>query len=162
MVGCYNCCVNGVGRFEQANWGMKRNSLGNYRDLQLWSWCMFAFWWGWRCFAKDAGRKIIADWLNCKRVVFTGTSPDLLPSIMGAIDALLEKKTSPDEPEKATPKRSFQANNFANLSPNVQKILANVADQELNKKFSCSEETITRKSFRNSNCCFSRNAINYR
>lgn len=86
-----------------------------------------------------------------------------MPSIMGAIDALLEKKS--DEPEEQqpirTPKRCFQANSFANLSPNVQKILANVSDQELTKKFSCSEEAITRKSFRTSNY-FPRSAINYR
>lgn len=88
----------------------------------------------------------------------------MMPSIMGAIDALLEKKPTADDPEEPsrTPKRCFQANSFANLSPNVQKILANVPDQELTKKFSCSEEAITRKSFRNSNCYFSRTATNYR
>lgn len=110
----------------------------------------------------------------------TGTSPELMPSIMGAIDALLEKPpTTDDVPElqpshnhlhhqnttttTATPKRCYQANSFANLSPNVQKILANVPDQELTKKFSCSEEAITRKSFRNSSSCFfTRNSIVYR
>lgn len=99
-----------------------------------------------------------------------------MPSIMGAIDALLEKQPTDDVPElqpshnhnhqktttTTTPKRCYQANNFANLSPNVQKILANVPDQELTKKFSCSEEAITRKSFRNSSCFFSRNAIVYK
>lgn len=87
-----------------------------------------------------------------------------MPSIMGAIDALLDNKTAPDDSADAsrTPKRCYQANNFANLSPNVQKILANVADQELTKKFSCSEEAITRKSFRTSTCYFSRSGNNYR
>lgn len=102
-----------------------------------------------------------------------------MPSIMGAIDALLDQKPTtnhnnnnndvPEQPSRTvtstttTPKRCFQAaNNFANLSPNVQKILANVADQELTKKFSCSEEAIARKSFRNSNCYFSRASIVYK
>lgn len=100
--------------------------------------------------------------------IFSGTSPDLMPSIMGAIDALLEKKATTDEPEESSctntappPRRCFQANSFANLSPNVQKILSNVPDQEITKKFSCSEEAITRKSFRNSNY-FSRTAISYK
>lgn len=80
---------------------------------------------------------------------------------MGAIDALLEKTTN--EQSINTAQRCYQANNFANLSPNVQKILSNVPDQELTKKkFSCSEEAITRKSFRNSNCSFSRNAFVYK
>lgn len=66
-----------------------------------------------------------------------------MPSIMGAIDAILEKTTKEDVEhiKNSTPKRSPQANNFANLSPNVQKILSNVSDQELSTKFT-SEESI--------------------
>ncbi|KAK4873112.1 hypothetical protein RN001_015141 [Aquatica leii] len=69
-----------------------------------------------------------------------GTSTDLMPSIMGAIDAIWEGTNNEDE----TPKRTLQANNFANLSHNVQKILANVPDEELNKNFS-SEESLGSK-----------------
>lgn len=66
-----------------------------------------------------------------------------MPSIMGAIDAILEKSSKEDieHIKNSTPKRSPQANNFANLSPNVQKILSNVSDLELSTKFT-SEESI--------------------
>lgn len=75
--------------------------------------------------------------------LFAGSSPDLLPSIMGAMDALFQKSTNEDNTQiqSNSPKKSQNANNFANLSPNVQKILSNVSDQELSRKFS-SEETL--------------------
>lgn len=62
---------------------------------------------------------------------------------MGAMDALFEKSTNEDnnQIQNTSPKKSQSANNFANLSPNVQKILSNVSDQELSRKFS-SEETL--------------------
>lgn len=68
---------------------------------------------------------------------------------MGAIDAIWEgsKISDIEDNERSrpsTPKRTIQANNFANLSPNVQKILANVPDEELNKNFS-SEESLAFK-----------------
>ncbi|KAK5640520.1 hypothetical protein RI129_011331 [Pyrocoelia pectoralis] len=73
---------------------------------------------------------------------FFGSSTDLMPSIMGAIDAIWEgSKVSDSEEGPGTPRRTVQANNFANLSHNVQKILANVPDEELNKNFS-SEESL--------------------
>lgn len=68
---------------------------------------------------------------------------------MGAIDALLDKNTEEsdiDQIKTSTPKKSYQAGNFTNLSPNVQKILSNVSDQELNRKFS-SDETLTNRRF---------------
>lgn len=66
-----------------------------------------------------------------------------MPSIMGALDAIIESNKSQKEVDvnSNTPRRSPQVGNFANLSPCVQKILANVPDQELNKRFN-SEETL--------------------
>lgn len=68
-----------------------------------------------------------------------------MPSIMGAFDAYLHQKNSEhsdsEQPRTSTPKRSHQLSNFANLSPCVQKILSNVPEQEISKKFS-SEETL--------------------
>ncbi|KAF5304632.1 hypothetical protein FQR65_LT07914 [Abscondita terminalis] len=75
-----------------------------------------------------------------------GTSTDLMPSIMGAIDAIWEGTKNEEE----IPKRTLQANNFANLSHNVQKILANVPDEELNKNFSSEESLGTKRVLRNS------------
>ncbi|XP_066148186.1 uncharacterized protein [Euwallacea fornicatus] len=72
---------------------------------------------------------------------FFGSSPDLMPSIMGAFDAYLYHKNV-DHPHKtSTPKRSHQLSSFTHLSPCVQKILSNVPEQEISKKFS-SEETL--------------------
>ncbi|KAG5897855.1 hypothetical protein JTB14_024889 [Gonioctena quinquepunctata] len=85
-----------------------------------------------------------------------GSSPDLMPSIMGAFDAIIGspiKENNDDadtevnaEVRTSTPKRSHQVSNFANLSPGVQKILSNVPDQEISKKFS-SEETLGARRF---------------
>lgn len=74
----------------------------------------------------------------------------MLPSIMGAMDALFQKSTNEDNAhiQSSTPKKSQNANNFANLSPNVQKILSNVSDQELSRKFSSEETLGTRRSTR--------------
>ncbi|RZC42254.1 hypothetical protein BDFB_006461 [Asbolus verrucosus] len=76
-------------------------------------------------------------------VCTNGASAELMPSIMGAFDAIIENNRNHKESDvkTSTPKRSHQVSNFANLSPCVQKILANVPDQELNKRFS-SEETL--------------------
>ncbi|XP_060519561.1 uncharacterized protein LOC132697864 isoform X2 [Cylas formicarius] len=72
-----------------------------------------------------------------------GPSPDLMPSIMGVFDAYLGetiKETNFDACVKtSTPKRSHQLGNFAHLSPCVQKILSNVPEQEISKKFSSDE-----------------------
>ncbi|XP_030746496.1 pleckstrin homology domain-containing family G member 2-like isoform X2 [Sitophilus oryzae] len=82
-----------------------------------------------------------------------GSSPDLMPSIMGAFDAYLTQKKQRDHnPEEDThqfktstqTRRSHQLNNFAHLSPCVQKILSHVPEQEISKKFS-SEETLISK-----------------
>uniref|UniRef100_A0A1Y1KCR1 DH domain-containing protein n=1 Tax=Photinus pyralis TaxID=7054 RepID=A0A1Y1KCR1_PHOPY len=79
--------------------------------------------------------------MNASRRRFNhGSSTDLMPSIMGAIDAIWEGSRTSDT-EDSCPKRTVQANNFANLSHNVQKILANVPDEDLNKNFS-SEESL--------------------
>ncbi|XP_074028114.1 guanine nucleotide exchange factor in mesoderm isoform X3 [Leptinotarsa decemlineata] len=79
-----------------------------------------------------------------------GSSPELMPSIMGAFDAIVGTQTKENEADvevkTSTPKRSHQANNFSNLSPRVQKILSNVPDQEISKKFS-SEETLGPRRF---------------
>lgn len=63
---------------------------------------------------------------------------------MGAIDAILDKSTKVDNEQIGTssPVKTYQANQFTNLSPNVQKILSNVTDQDLSRKFS-SEEAIS-------------------
>ncbi|XP_064216001.1 uncharacterized protein GEFmeso isoform X2 [Tribolium castaneum] len=67
---------------------------------------------------------------------FFGAPTELMPSIMGAFDAIIESNKSGN-----TPRKSPQVGNFANLSPCVQKILANIPDQELSKRFN-SEETL--------------------
>jgi hypothetical protein len=87
---------------------------------------------------SDSDRSDDDTWEN-----FFGAPTELMPSIMGAFDAIIENSRTENEPEvkTSTPKRSLQVGNFANLSPCVQKILANVPDQELNKRFS-SEETL--------------------
>lgn len=68
-----------------------------------------------------------------------------MPSIMGAFDAIigsqLNQKDVDAEIKTSTPRRTHQVSNFAHLSPCVQKILSNVPDQEISKKFS-SEETL--------------------
>lgn len=73
--------------------------------------------------------------------LFSGTTTDLMPSVMGAIDAIWETTKDP----KAPSRRAIQVNSFANLSPNVQKILANVPDDALNKNFSSEESLSFRK-----------------
>ncbi|CAH1119675.1 unnamed protein product [Phaedon cochleariae] len=81
---------------------------------------------------------------------FFGSSPELMPSIMGAFDAIIGHQTTDQfanvELKTSTPKRSHQVSNFANLSPCVQKILSHVPDQEISKKFS-SEETLGPRRF---------------
>lgn len=77
--------------------------------------------------------------------LFSGTTTDLMPSVMGAIDAIWETSKDP----KAPTRRAVQANSFANLSPNVQKILANVPDDALNKNFSSEESLSFRKTTAN-------------
>ncbi|CAH2013487.1 unnamed protein product [Acanthoscelides obtectus] len=78
-----------------------------------------------------------------------------MPSIMGAFDAIIggsQKErncTEGDQIRTSTPKRSHQVGNFANLSPCVQKILSNVPEQEISKKFS-SEETLNSSTIRRS------------
>lgn len=66
-----------------------------------------------------------------------------MPSIMGAFDAIigsqLDQKDADSEIKTSTPRRTHQVSNFANLSPCVQKILSNVPDQEISKKFSSEE-----------------------
>ncbi|XP_023310847.1 uncharacterized protein LOC108913314 isoform X3 [Anoplophora glabripennis] len=68
-----------------------------------------------------------------------------MPSIMGAFDAIigsqLSQKDAEAEIKTSTPRRTNQVSNFNHLSPCVQKILSNVPDQEISKKFS-SEETL--------------------
>lgn len=62
---------------------------------------------------------------------------------MGAFDAIHNKLNESDDKSIITPlRRTHQSNNFANLSPCVQKILSNVPDQEISKNFS-SEESIS-------------------
>ncbi|CAH1981795.1 unnamed protein product [Acanthoscelides obtectus] len=84
-----------------------------------------------------------------------GSSLELMPSIMGAFDAIIggsQKErncTEGDQIRTSTPKRSHQVGNFANLSPCVQKILSNVPEQEISKKFS-SEETLNSSTIRRS------------
>ncbi|XP_019770731.2 uncharacterized protein LOC109544820 isoform X1 [Dendroctonus ponderosae] len=81
---------------------------------------------------------------------FFGSSPDLMPSIMGAFDAYLHQKSSEhaslDPHRTSTPKRSHQLGGFAHLSPCVQKILSNVPEQEISKKFSSEEALGPRRS----------------
>lgn len=61
---------------------------------------------------------------------FFGSSPDLLPSIMGAFDELSGRSCIEKSTQSSTcPRRIFQVNNF-NLSPNVKKIIANIPDDE--------------------------------
>ncbi|CAH0547718.1 unnamed protein product [Brassicogethes aeneus] len=77
------------------------------------------------------------------------STTDLMPSIMGAFDAIISSKSSFEsskETQRVAPKRSYQANNFANLSAGVQKILSHVPDQEISKHFS-SEETLGPRRF---------------
>lgn len=66
-----------------------------------------------------------------------------MPSIMGAFDAYLYQKSSEhaslDSHRTSTPRRSHQVGGFAHLSPCVQKILSNVPEQEISKKFSSEE-----------------------
>ncbi|XP_044270436.1 pleckstrin homology domain-containing family G member 1 isoform X2 [Tribolium madens] len=69
---------------------------------------------------------------------FFGAPTELMPSILGALDAIIESNRTQNV---NAPRKSPQVGNFANLSPCVQKILANVPDQELNKRFN-SEETL--------------------
>lgn len=78
-----------------------------------------------------------------------------MPSIMGAFDAIIEhNRVQKDiDLKTSTPKRSLQVSNFANLSPCVQKILANVPDQELNKRFN-SEETLGPRRFLHRNSVY--------
>lgn len=79
------------------------------------------------------------------RFVVSGSSPELMPSIMGAFDAIIGTQSKGKEPEAtiktSTPKRVHQSSNFANLSSCVQKILSNVPDQEISRKFN-SEESL--------------------
>nr|CAH7713843.1 unnamed protein product [Callosobruchus chinensis] len=85
------------------------------------------------------------------------SSLELMPSIMGAFDAIIGGGTqkerncegSGDQIRTSTPKRSHQAGNFANLSPCVQKILSNVPEQEISKRFS-SEEALSTNTLRRS------------
>lgn len=94
---------------------------------------------------------------------FPGSSPDLMPSIMGVFDAYIIHKESNRSYKTSTPKRSHQLNNFAHLSPCVQKILSNVPEQEISKKFS-SEETLgprrNRFSYRSMRSSDKNNALN--
>lgn len=80
----------------------------------------------------------------------TGSSPELMPSIMGAFDAIIGTSTNHKDSEydhkTSTPRRSHQISNFANLSPYVQKVLSNVPEQEISKKFT-SDETLGPKRF---------------
>lgn len=76
-----------------------------------------------------------------------------MPSIMGAFDAIIGNQSTKNkdldvEIKTSTPRRSHQVSNFANLSPCVQKILSNVPEQEISKKF-CSEETLGPRKFGN-------------
>lgn len=72
---------------------------------------------------------------------FSGTTTDLMPTLLGMYDALLDTNKndiSTDvhqklSPQKTSPvKKSSQLNNFTNLSPTVQKMLANISDQNDN------------------------------
>ncbi|XP_018332639.1 uncharacterized protein LOC108742103 [Agrilus planipennis] len=87
----------------------------------------------------------------------SGSTSDLMPSVMGAFDALWDKSSQGlgndlDEGNgsliasaKITSSvNRRQINNFARLSRNVQKILANVPDEELSKNFS-GDETLLKK-----------------
>ncbi|XP_049819706.1 pleckstrin homology domain-containing family G member 1 isoform X3 [Aethina tumida] len=72
-----------------------------------------------------------------------------MPSIMGAFDAIIGSKSDKecgDDLKRGSPKRTYQASNFAFLSPGVQKILSHVPDQEISKQFS-SEETLGPRRF---------------
>lgn len=76
-----------------------------------------------------------------------------MPSIMGAFDAIIGNQSTKNkdldvEIKTSNPRRSHQLSNFANLSPCVQKILSNVPEQEISKKFS-SEETLGPRKFGN-------------
>lgn len=79
-----------------------------------------------------------------------------MPSIMGVFDALCDSRVSIYETELSKqnlPKKGIHhANNFANLSANVIKILSNVPDEEINKNFASedSHKKTTRKSPRTS------------
>lgn len=79
-----------------------------------------------------------------------------MPSIMGVFDALCDSKVSIYEteiPKQNLPKKGSHANNFANLSANVIKILSNVPDEEINKNFSSEDnlhKKVARKSSRSS------------
>ncbi|XP_057653823.1 uncharacterized protein LOC130892421 isoform X4 [Diorhabda carinulata] len=81
---------------------------------------------------------------------FFGSSQELMPTIMGAFDAIIGSETKENEldldSKTSTPRRSHQISNFANLSPYVQKVLSNVPEQEISRKFS-SEETLGPKRF---------------
>ncbi|XP_050517497.1 uncharacterized protein LOC126892103 isoform X1 [Diabrotica virgifera virgifera] len=82
-----------------------------------------------------------------------GSSPELMPTIMGAFDAIIGSSNRENEADldlkTSTPRRSHQLSNFANLSPYVQKVLSNVPEQEISKKFS-SEETLGSRRFHSS------------
>lgn len=76
-----------------------------------------------------------------------GCSTELMPSIMGAFDALCDNRINDSEPEisnpRSVPKKVSQVNNFA-LSANVAKILSNVPDEDINKNFT-SEDSLFNK-----------------
>ncbi|XP_063911030.1 uncharacterized protein LOC135128111 isoform X2 [Zophobas morio] len=88
-------------------------------------------------------QQVVAMYTKIESNKGSGAPTELMPSIMGAFDAIIEHNKSQKEADvkTSTPRRSPQVSNFANLSPCVQKILANVPDQELNRTFS-SEETL--------------------
>lgn len=63
-----------------------------------------------------------------------------MPSVMGAFDAIINDRIN----EKNTESYRKRTNNFHYLSPNVQKILSNVPDEEISRKFT-SEECLNRR-----------------
>lgn len=73
-----------------------------------------------------------------------------MPTLLGMYDALLDnnKNLSQDVKIIAPVKKSTQLNNFTNLSPTVQKMLANISDQ--NENIQCSEDHSCKNNIKNS------------
>ncbi|KAK9887048.1 hypothetical protein WA026_019972 [Henosepilachna vigintioctopunctata] len=64
-----------------------------------------------------------------------------MPCIMGAFDSIIEEGK-----QQISSKRTYQSNNFAHLSPGVQKLLSHVPDHEISRNFS-SEENLGARRF---------------
>lgn len=83
-------------------------------------------------------------------LVFPGTTTDLMPTLLGMYDALLDtnKNISSEGLHKLTPKTSpikKPTSAFTNLSPTVQKMLANISDQNENieEEYTCKNNNKT-------------------